>query len=1007
LSGRDQDRASSVQDQEGRRGERTPFAAASSLPSLLSLLLKRVLANPGLSAGIAAGLTVAVALATCVPLYADGVGHRMLMEQLSGDGDEQHPQTRPPFAFLFRYVGAWHGALEWEDIQAADDYLTTRATDDLGLPLAASPVRHVRTVKWRLFPADEAAYAGTREPLEWLALGFLDDLDAHAEVIEGRPLPDSASADEVPVLVSQSLANRLGLQVGEIYTLFEPSGTGSSLSVRIAGVWRPADQDTAYWLYPPRSFDEVLLTSEDAFRELVAPAVRGEVDQAAWYLVADGSRVTSGDVPGLLGRIAAVRAKLDGLLPNATLDASPEEALQAYRQATGRLTLLFFAFSVPILGLVFYFITLVAGMLTRRQQRETVVLRSRGTTRAQVVGLYLLQGLLLSLLALALGWPLGRGAAALMAHTRSFLTFSSLSTIPDSPFAMLSSRAATWPFSLMTWSAMRFGVLAVALSILAVVLPALSIARHTIVTHQAELAQALRRPWWQRIFLDLALLVPAMYGYFLLRGPAALPAPLSSILTPLSSLTEGDLFSNPLLFLVPALFIFAWALILLRLLPHLMRALAQLSRRMRGAVPLLIFHDLSRQAGRVAGPLLLLVLTTALSTFSASVALTLDHHLQDRVYYQVGSDLRLAEQGETMAEFSAGGAPSTFGEPTSAEGGTEDEEWVFLPIAEHLELPGVRAAARVGDYAATANLGGQVEHGRFVGLDRLDFTGVAFFRADFAPQSLGALMNALASERRAMLVQRAFMARHDLQIGDPLNLTVDVLGERARVEFVVVGALDLFPTLYPQDGPFFVGNLRYLFERLGGLYPYDVWLATAPDTTEAIVTALNERGVPVVSAWDARQIIAEEQHRPQRQGLFGLLTLGFLAAGLLTVVGLTLHALLAFREHTIELGVLRALGFSRRQMRLYLSGTQVILLLVGLLSGTALGLATGRFFIPFLRAEAGLHPGTPPFIVRTAWNDVAFIYGLFAVTAAVSIGLTLFLLRRMRVYEAIKMGEGE
>ena len=968
----------------GRRPLSILHSLLSTLHSLFSILSKRLLAHPGLSAGIAAGLTVAVALATCVPLYADGVGHRLLMEQLSGDGDEQHPQTRPPFAFLFRYVGAWHGALEWEEIQAADAYLTTHAADDLGLPLAASPVRHARTAKWRLFPADEAAYAGTREPLEWLAMGFLDHLDAHAEVIEGQPLPDAASADEVPVLVSQPLANQLGLQVGETYTLFEPSGTGTSLSIRITGVWRPADQNPAYWLYPARSFDEVLLTSERAFRQRVAPAVEGEVDQAAWYLVADGSGVTSGDVPRLLSRIAAARAKLDGLLPNATLDASPEEALQTYRQATTRLTLLLFAFSVPIVGLVFYFVTLVAGMLTRRQRGETVVLRSRGTTRAQIVGLYLLQGLLLGLPALALGWPLGRAAAALMAHTRSFLTFSP-------PISSLSS-----PLSpLMTWSAMRFGLLAVALSILAFVLPALTIARHTIVTHQQELARALRRPWWQRYFLDAALLVPAIYGYFLLRRPT------SSLSSPLSSLAQGDLFSNPLLFLVPALFIFAWALVLLRLLPHLMRGLAQLSRRARGAVPLLVFHNLSRQAGRVAGPLLLLVLTTALATFSASVALTLDHHLRDRVYYRVGADLRLAEQGET-----SGGDSSTFGEPASAEGG-EDEEWVFLPIAEHLELPGVRAAARVGDYPATANLGGRVENGRFVGLDRLDFPGVAFYRADFAPQSLGALMNALASEHRAVLVQRAFMARHDLQIGDPLNLTVDVLGERARIEFVVAGALDLFPTLYPQDGPFFVGNLRYLFERLGGLYPYDIWLATAPANTEAIVAVLNERGVPVISAWDARQIIAEEQRRPQRQGLFGLLTLGFLVAGLLTVVGLTLHALLSFREHTIELGVLRALGFSRRQMQLYLSGTQVILLLVGLLSGTALGLVTGRLFIPFLRAEAGLHPGTPPFIVRTAWNDVALIYGLFAVTAAVSIGLTLALLRRMRVYEAIKMGEGE
>ncbi|HET90012.1 MAG TPA: ABC transporter permease [Chloroflexi bacterium] len=954
----------------------------SSLFSLLSLLLKRLGSSPGLSVGIAAGLVAAVALATCVPLYADGVGHRLLMEQLSGE------EARPPFAFLFRYVGAWHGALEWEEIQAADAYLTTRVAGDLGLPLALSEVegagpvvRHVRTGKWRLFPADEAAYAGTRQPLEWVALGFLDGLAAHIDVIEGTSLPSPPSTPPqwggtkggeggLPVLVSQPLANRLGLQVGETYVLFEPS-----LPVRVTGVWRPRDQDPAYWLYPPRSFDEVLLTSEPAFRDLVAPAVRGEIDLAAWYLAADGSHVTSGDVPALLSRIAAVCTRLAGYLPHATLDVSPEEALQTYRRATARLTLLLYAFGVPIVGLVLYFVTLVAGMMARRQQGETVVLRSRGTTRAQVVGLYLLQGLLLGLPALALGWPLGWAAAALMGRTRSFLAF-----VTGFDF-----RAP------LDWAGLRFGLFAVALSLLAVVLPALATARHTIVTHQQELARALRRPWWQRYFLDLGLLLPALYGYVLLRRPGTLP---------LARFTQGDLFANPMLFLVPALFIFAWALVLLRFLPRLMDGLARLSRRARGAVPLLLFHDLSRQAGHLAGPLLLLVLTTGLATFSASLALTLDLHLHDQVYYRVGADLRLAEQGETTGETQMPGEPPS-------PGGEGTGEWVFLPITEHRELPGVRAAARVGDYPASASLGGQVESGRFVGLDRLDFPGVAFFRPDFAPLSLGALMNALASDRRALLVERYFLARHGLQIGAPLHLTVDVLGERAQIEFIVAGALDLFPTLYPEDGPFFVGNLRYLFEQLGGLYPYDVWLAAGPGSTVPIVTALNERGVPVVSAWDARDLIAAEQQRPERQGLFGLLTLGFLASGLLTVLGLTLHALLSFRERTVELGVLRALGFSLRQMRVYLAGTQVVLLLVGLLAGTALGLATGHLFIPFLQAQGGMYPGTPPFIVCTAWGDVALIYTLFAATAAASIGLTLAMLHRLRVYEAIKMGETE
>jgi len=238
-----------------------------------------------------------------------------------------------------------------------------------------------------------------------------------------------------------------------------------------------------------------------------------------------------------------------------------------------------------------------------------------------------------------------------------------------------------------------------------------------------------------------------------------------------------------------------------------------------------------------------------------------------------------------------------------------------------------------------------------------------------------------------------------------MNLSVAAFGQRRDLEFTVAGSFGLFPTMYPQDGPIFVTNLRYIFESMGGLMPYDVWLATEPGSRAEIVQALNQRGVPVVTAADARERILEAQQRPERQGLFGLLTLGFLAAGLLTVLGIALHALLSFRDRTVELGVLRSLGLSLPQMRLYLAGGQAILLLIGLLVGTALGIITGGLFIPFLQVQEGLHPNTPPFAVYTAWDNVALIYILFAGAAALSIFLTLSLLRRMRVHEAIKMGE--
>lgn len=934
--------------------------------STLPLAIKRLRSSPGPSAAIAAGLTVAVALAIGVPTYADGAGQRLLVEQLSAD------ETRPPFAFLFRYVGAWNGSLEWEDVQAVNTYVISHAASDLGLP-AQPAVRHVRTDKWRLFPGDTTRY-GNREPLEWLSLGFVDRLDDHVDVIEGNALP-AESGEAVPVLISRALANRLGVQVGESYLLVD-SGGESALPIQVAGVWQARDADLNYWLYPPRSFDDVLLTSEPAFRDRVAPVMRREVGLAAWYFVADGSAVTSSRVAGLLDRTAALRATIDGLLPGTTLDLSPEEALKAYSQITARLTLLLYAFGIPIVGLVLYFVTLVAGMAVHRQQGETVVLRSRGATRGQVAGLYVLQWALLGGAALAAGAPLGWLVAALMGRTSSFLSFS-----PAIDFRPP-----------LDWTSVRFGAGAIALSLAAAIVPVLATAHYTVVTHQQELARALRRPWWQRSFLDVALLIPALYGYALLSRPGSLP---------LAQLTRGDVFANPLLFLVPALFIFAWALILLRVLPRLMDRLARLSRPARGVVPLLVFHDLAQQSGQVAGPLFLLALTTALATFSASLALTLDRHLHDQIYYRVGADLSVVEQGGFTSE-SASSNP--FAGPGTISA-SQDGEWVFLPMAEHRALPGVRAAARIGDYPASVSLGGAIESGRFLGLDRLEFPDVAFFRSDFAAEPLGALMNLLAGERRAILVERSFMNRHGLRPGDPLNLTVGILSERLSIAFVVAGAVDRFPTLYAEDGPFFVGNLRYLFERAGGLAPHDVWVSTEPGSSGAIVQALNARGVPVVTATDARAVIAAERARPERQGLFGLLTLGFSAAGLLTVAGIALHALLSFRDRTVELGVLRALGLSLRQMRLYLAGGQAMLMAIGLLAGTMLGLVTGGLFIPFLQADAGRYPNTPPFIVRAAWGEVTLIYALFTLAAAASMGLTLALLRRMRVHEAIKMGE--
>jgi putative ABC transport system permease protein len=457
---------------------------------------------------------------------------------------------------------------------------------------------------------------------------------------------------------------------------------------------------------------------------------------------------------------------------------------------------------------------------------------------------------------------------------------------------------------------------------------------------------------------------------------------------------------------VPVLFCFSLGLLFLRFFPLLMRLLSSLAVWLPGTTLLLMLRQLARSTSQYVGPLLLLSLTVSLATFTASMAVTLDSHLGDQVYYQVGSDLNLAELGENTEETSS--TVALPGQDMTTTTTSEDTPlWLFLPIGEHLDVPGVLAAARVGDYTATANIGGRQQSGKILGIDRVDFPKVAFFRNDFAyNESLGELMNRLAVASDGILVSSSFLTQQGLTVGDPLRLTVGAAGDYAEVSFTIVGSLGLFPTLYPQDGPFFVANLDHIYNGLGGTYPYDVWLATdASVSSNAIVRGVRDLGLVVVTAQDARDNIAVEQTRPERQGLFGLLSVGFIAAAVLTVIGFLVYAIVSFQRRFIELGMLRAIGLSTKQMAAYLAGELAALILTGVGLGSTLGVWASTLFIPYFQVGQGKSALVPPFVVQVAWQQLGLILIIFAAMFVLAVVVLAVLLHRMRIFEAVKLGE--
>jgi putative ABC transport system permease protein len=944
--------------------------------AIFTITFKRLWAQRSLTIVTTLGLIVAVALISTVPLYADAVTFRILQERL---GNQSQRQNRPPFSYLFSYIGAWHDPIEWDAIEGMDDYVANRAATALGLPELLT-VRHAETNTYRLYPGADSNYDSEAGSLGLLNFATTTGIEDQIEIIEGA-LPQTAVTDPnspIEVMITEPTATELGLQVGDTLLAYDFRGSGNSqreFPVRIAAIWQAKNANDPFWFYSPTVFNDLMLIPEESFVNRIGDSVENELYLAVWYLVLDGQEVGTEDVARLTANQRRVERTLESTLPNTAIQLSPENALQAYQQAVGPLTVLLTAYNIPIIFLILAFIALIVGLSVGQRRNEIAVMRSRGATPWQVVGFAFLEGLILGLIAWVLGSLLGLGFTQLMGRARSFMDFSA-----DTVLRVAVNSAA-----------LRAGGVAIILALIAQVMPTITASRDTIITYKQEQARSATKPWWQRMWLDLLLLIPVLYGYYLLDQQGSLIA--------INEESASDPFQNPLLFLIPALTVFAFTLLFLRILPWVMEAFSWLLFRTNSVGLLMAIRHLARTPRIYATPLILLILTVSLSVFTASLALTMDYQLFDDYLYAYGADLNLTGPGKEL------GYASGFGGAAAAE--SQVNRTIYLPVNEYLEFPGVEGATRVGKYPATATSGGTRYSGSFMGVDRTTLPQVSFWRYDFAPYRLGSILNTLATTQDGVLASSDFLADSGLAVGDLVRLQVRLQDADVTLDAQIVGSFDYFPTWYPsEDGALFVGNLDTLFGMVGSDFPYEVWMETTETFDEdAFKEALLERGLVTWSFEQPYPEISAQQTRPERQGLFGLLSIGFLAAALLTVIGFFMYALFSFRRRFIELGILRAVGLSQQQMLVFVACELGFLILAGLTLGTLLGTWVSQLFVPYLQIGTEASDLVPPYLVEIAWDSIYQIYVLFLLLFLVALSALGVLLRRMKIFQAVKLGE--
>ena len=931
------------------------MVAPGRVLAVFRLVLKRSLNNVRLLLAAFLGLVIAVSLVSSVPIYTHGTLERLLQQQL-GSSDK-----RPAGTVWLRHLEDSDTHATLDQYNALNAYVTNNIQWIVSLPMEKY-VQYVAGDVYVFWPANQKGFIPQAQR-RYGYVAWQSNFMTHVKIVQGvgltaNPTPDGT---DVPVIMNQATADELHMSVGDTYIYsdvdqYNPQG----VTLKIVGLWEPINPNDSYWIYDPYLFNNVLFSNRvDLFNRVFTKLLKAP-HEFSWYAVFDSSAIHTVNESRVLSGLEFLDTRANTMMPSVTLYPALETTLSDFQQRAFLLNLLLFVLSVPMIAVVLYYISTSIGLIIDRQRNEIALLKSRGASIIQIISIYVTEGVLMGIGALVLGLAIGIGVAELIGDSYGFLLFAQRPPLP------------IWIDS----STLQYALGAVVLSILASLFPAIGAARHTIVSYKQEVGRGAQRPLWQRFFLDVLLLGIAAYGYRMLSQN-------HSILTIGQSSTDPNqqkLFIDPLTLLVPSVAIFGAALFFLRLFPAVSSGVSRLANVRAGASIVLALRQIARTPRQYSSLVLLLTVTLALGAFSASAAQTIDRNFSEKVFYQIPADLDLAEAWDYDQTAGVYNPP---------------------PLSAHY-VKGVKEISTYNSYTVIPQQDKSQTKAQLLGIDRVTYPKVGWWRSDFANEPLGSLMNALSISDQAILVQQSFLDRYQLHVGDTVTLLFD---NNTPVDFYIADTIKEFPTLYPDQGFIFVANLNYIYDQIG-LSPYHVWFKLDPNARSLdVINELRDNGIKILSIQDSRVAVNSGRLDPQRTGLFGVLSVGFAVAAVLTVLGFFLYSFLSFERRLLQFGILRAMGLTVRQLFGLLMFEQVYLIILGVAVGTGLGVYAGKLFIPFFQVSTGFQNAIPPFVVQTAWDDVLRIYVILGVMLALGLSSTGFMIARMKLYRTVKLGE--
>ncbi|MBO4825294.1 MAG: ABC transporter permease [Lachnospiraceae bacterium] len=808
-----------------------------------------------------------------------------------------------------------------------------------------------------------------------IKLATIGDMTDHIKLLAGELYSDAGKTEDgaIEVLISQSCMVDKGLLVNEYFSFDDiKAPDGKALRVYVKGVYDSADELNYFWQIKPEKLNDTILCREDVFRNTFMGDNVGKYTITSYIVpMFDYESVKATDVDRIYADTKYYME--ESPFKSVLKDAPYVKIIDDYNKKLTRISATLIILQVPVLAMLAAFLFMISGQMYEMEKSEISVIKSRGSSSGQIIRLYFYQGLVLTLTGAVIGMPLGALFAKVLGSTRNFLEFDFSQSLNVS----------------YTKESLIYALIAIAVCLLSITIPSFKHSKVTIVNLKQSNALK-KKSWWEKLFIDILLLGVSIYGFY----------SFNKNMKDLSGAVMSGESLDPLLYISSSLFIVGAGMFFLRIQPHLVSLVYKIGKKWWGPASHVSFMENIKNGRKQQLIMLFLIMTISLGMYHATVARTILDNAVENTEYLDATDVIIKEVWTEITD--------RYGSYTGDYIVPDYSKYNTLTAAKRYTRVFNEAIGRVGSNTDAIST-------QILGINTKEFGAQTMVSKEFLEKHYYEYLNDLAVVEDGVLLSRNFNTKMGYNVGDSIIFSNS---KKKPATCKIVGFFDYFPSYAPEtnglnpDGTAFskenyliVANYDYLAKKWG-TYPYEVWIQLNDDATAMdVYNWVNEQKLSVKKYENRELDLKATMGDPLLQGTNGVLTMGFVVTIVLCAVGYLIYWVMSIRERELIFGVLRATGFHKGEIFHMLLNEQVFSGVLSIFAGIGIGKLTSKLFVPILQQAYSSENQALPMRLITVASDMYRLYGVIAAVMIAVLLVLVFILFRMNVTKALKLGE--